>query len=75
MKSTGQRVLRKPELMGRIGLSDVTLWRMEQEGKFPRRIRLGGNSVGWLSAEIDDWLQERMENRDNVCRRPGQAAA
>ena len=57
------RVVRKPELLSRIGLSDVTIWRMEKAGKFPKRISLGANSVGWLNNEINDWLAEKAVDR------------
>lgn len=58
-----QRIIRKPELFARVGLSDATIWRLEKSGKFPRRVKLGGNSVGWLSDEFDAWLNARLENR------------
>ncbi len=57
------RIMRKPELFSKIGLSDATIWRMERTGKFPRRINLGGNSVGWFNAEIDAWLAEKASDR------------
>jgi prophage regulatory protein len=60
---TKKRIIRKPELLNMIGLSDPTIWRMEKEGKFPKRLRLGGNSCGWLESEITGWLTERMEAR------------
>lgn len=59
----GQRIIRKPELLGRIGISDVQIWRLERKGKFPKRIHLGANSVGWLSGEIDAWIAERVAAR------------
>ena len=59
-----QRIIRKPELLTMIGLSDPTIWRMERDGKFPKRLRLGGNSCGWLESEVDGWLTERMEARN-----------
>jgi len=58
-----QRVMRKPEVIGKIGLSDPTIWRMEKLGKFPKRIQLGGNSVGWFSNEINDWLAKKADDR------------
>lgn len=58
-----QRVMRKPEVIGKIGLSDPTIWRMEKRGAFPKRITLGGNSVGWFSNEIDDWLAKKASDR------------
>lgn len=60
------RIIRKPELFMKIGLSDATIWRMEKKGKFPRRITLGRNSVGWLSGEIDNWLDKKAEERTRI---------
>ena len=41
--------------------------RLEDQGRFPKRIRLGNgprSRVGWLESEIHDWLQERIDRRD-----------
>ncbi len=70
-----QRIIRKPELFGMIGLSEATIWRMEKAGNFPRRIQLGGNSVGWFDDEVEAWKASKAQNRNNsTCRRPGHAA-
>jgi len=58
-----ERILRKPELVGRIALSDTTIWRMEKAGRFPKRIQLGGNSVGWFESEVDQWLEKKRAAR------------
>ena len=58
-----QRIIRKPELFARVGLSDATIWRMEKAGKFPRRVRLGGNSVGWIDDEIQGWFNDKLNER------------
>ena len=63
MDKTKERVIRKPELLAIIGLSDPTIWRMEKDGRFPKRLRLGGNSCGWLESEVDGWLKERAAAR------------
>ena len=63
MEKTKERIIRKPELLSIIGLSDPTIWRMEKDGKFPKRLRLGGNSCGWLESEVDGWLQEKAAER------------
>lgn len=57
------RIIRKPELLEMLGLSDVTIYRMEKSGKFPKRLWLGGNSVGWLLSEVCDWIAERAAER------------
>lgn len=64
MEHKQDRVMRKKEVLGIVGLSDVSVWRQEQVGTFPRRIRLGGNSVGWLKSEIDGWLEQRAAERE-----------
>lgn len=58
-----QRIIRKPELLNTVGLSDPTIWRMEKDGKFPKRLRLGGNSCGWLESEVNGWLADRAAAR------------
>lgn len=58
-----RKVIRKPEVFGRVPLSDPTIWRMEKAGKFPKRIQLGGNSVGWFEDEIDKWLANKAAAR------------
>ncbi len=57
------RVLRKPEVLYRVGLSDVSIWRKERAGDFPKRLKLGANSVGWLESEIESWLANRAAAR------------
>jgi prophage regulatory protein len=35
------------------------LWRDVRAGRFPAPLDLGPNSVGWLWADIDDWIASR----------------
>lgn len=46
-----------------IGYSKVHLWRLERDGKFPKRVPLGEARHGWLDAEIDAWLTAKMATR------------
>jgi prophage regulatory protein len=32
--------------------------RMEREGKFPKRLRLGQARVAWYESEIQDWISK-----------------
>lgn len=56
--------IRKAEAARRIGLCARQLERLEQAGRFPRRIRLSANSVGYIEREVADWLNERIAARD-----------
>ena len=71
--SRDMRVLRRRELVAKVGLSIMTIWRRERDGTFPRRVRLGCNSVGWIEEEVDAWLQMRRIERD-AKRPPAQTA-
>jgi prophage regulatory protein len=54
-----QRYIRKSEITRLTGLSLSTIYRLEQDGTFPRRRLLGRNAVGWLAREIVAWLDSR----------------
>ncbi|MCF6326874.1 MAG: AlpA family phage regulatory protein [Devosiaceae bacterium] len=38
--------------------------RLEAAGKFPKRVQLGANRVGWVEDEVLDWLQQKIDRRD-----------
>lgn len=58
------RVLRSPEVVKRVGYSGQHIWRLEKAGKFPKRIRLGPQAVGWIESEINAWIKARIAERD-----------
>jgi prophage regulatory protein len=58
-----EKIIRKRELLGMLGLSDPTIWRMEKAGTFPKRLQLGGNSVGWIESEINNWIERKAAAR------------
>lgn len=53
------RLLRADEVVRRTGLSRTTIWRKERDGEFPRRVKLGGNSVAWREKEVEKWISSR----------------
>ena len=60
----GDRVLSEAELNARgIKHSRVHRWRLERDGKFPKRVHLSPRRIGWLEHEIDAWLATRAAAR------------
>ncbi len=53
------RILRKKEVSKRVGLCGSSLWRLVKDGLFPAPRRLSPGAVGWLEAEVDEWLKTR----------------
>jgi predicted DNA-binding transcriptional regulator AlpA len=46
-----------------INLSPSTLLRLEAEGKFPKRVRIGAHSVAWLACEIHAHIEALAAER------------
>jgi prophage regulatory protein len=58
------RFLRVKDVVARTGLSEMTLWRRQKAGTFPRRVKLGPNAVGFVEEEIESWCAARVAERD-----------
>ena len=54
------RILRRWEVEARIGFKRSQIYKLMNEGKFPKAKPLGIRAVGWDSAEIDQWIAERL---------------
>ncbi len=53
------KILRKPRVIEKVGVSGPTIWRLERDGKFPKRIQISPGAVGWLEEDIDEWIESR----------------
>ena len=53
------RIITQRELRLLVPYTPQHILRLEKAGKFPRRIRLGQNRVGWLLTEIEAWILSR----------------
>jgi prophage regulatory protein len=66
----GDRFLSDSEVQARVLLSNSQRWRLEQVGKFPKRIKPGNNSqqgrAAWSEREIDEWIESRKAARTKV---------
>ena len=51
------------EVDARVPYSRAHLYRLEDQGEFPKRKRIGANRVAWVRAEIERWLADRMEDQ------------
>jgi len=54
-------ILRLPTVKARTGLSRSTIYLRVAERSFPAPVSLGGRAVGWIEAEVNDWLAKRIE--------------
>lgn len=55
-------LLRLPTVKARTGLSRSSIYLRISEGRFPAPISLGGGrAVAWVEAEINNWVNSRIE--------------
>ena len=53
-------ILKLKNVVSKVGLSRSTIYNQINSGDFPKQIRLGKRSVGFLESEIDDWIMKRV---------------
>ncbi len=58
------RLLSKKQVREKVLYSPAHIARLEADGRFPKRVRLGAGRVGWVDREIDDWVNARIAERD-----------
>lgn len=56
-----QRLLRRPDVLHRCGISNSTLHRLINAGDFPSPIQLSPRAVAWVESDIDTWIEKRIE--------------
>ena len=61
--TSADRIISAKERRKKVPSSDMQIWRLERAGRFPRRIHLGANRVGWSLAEIDEWIEGKKAER------------
>jgi predicted DNA-binding transcriptional regulator AlpA len=60
--TTGTRLLSKPEVLDRVGVTYQTIWAWMRTGKFPRSRVIGGK-ICWLENEIEAWMKALPKSR------------
>ncbi len=56
--------IRLPQVIALAGISTAQLYRLMQDGAFPRPVVLGPNARAWRLSEIKVWQAERVAARD-----------
>lgn len=65
-------IIRLKEVITRTGLSRTTIYNKlnnkssQFDPNFPSRIQLGASSVGWVELEVNEWIHNRIKQRDQM---------
>lgn len=61
--TTQRRILRLRDVRARTGLCTSSIYDRMARGDFPQSVPLGGRAVGWIDAEIDQWIDSLISKR------------
>ncbi len=65
MEKFQSQIIRLKEVKAMTGLSRTTIYRFMSINEFPKQIKLGPKSSGWLIDEVDEWIKRQIQIRDN----------
>lgn len=54
-------ILKLHQVVATTAIPRSSLYKMIANGTFPEPIQLSQRSVGWLSSEVQNWIQSRIE--------------
>ncbi|ODS10559.1 uncharacterized protein VSF3289_00818 [Vibrio scophthalmi] len=58
------RFLKLKEVMEKTALSRSAIYRKMNDGEFPQSVSLGDRAVAWVDSEVQDWVIDRVAERD-----------
>jgi prophage regulatory protein len=60
------RFIRTKDVLGMIGVSRSTLWRMVRAGRFPKRISISARAAGHVYEDVQAWMAARAASLGNA---------
>lgn len=57
-------VVRLPDIINLTGASKATIYSWMSQNRFPKPIKIGSRSVAWIAEEVNAWIRERINARD-----------
>ena len=70
-----QQLLRIQDVCKRIGLRRSTIYRMLAEKRFPQPVQLGERARAWPASEVDQWVKNKILERDQAAQMAEREAA
>ncbi|EFL6524082.1 TPA: AlpA family transcriptional regulator [Escherichia coli] len=61
MNNQNTRLIRLPEVMNRTGYGKAWIYRLINEGFFPKPIKIGARAIAFIESEVDEWIASAIE--------------
>lgn len=59
------KLIKLKEVIAKTSICRTSIYSKIAEGKFPKPVKLGARASAWLESEIDQWINDRLSERDN----------
>ncbi len=60
------KLIRLNEVIACTGLGRTTIYNYMADNRFPKTVSLGARSVAWVESEVQEWIAEKVAQRDEV---------
>ena len=57
-------LIRLRDVMHKTGMKRAWIYKLMKRNQFPQSIKLGIRSVAWVESEIDEWISEKINQRN-----------
>ncbi|MBF6025405.1 AlpA family transcriptional regulator [Lysobacter niastensis] len=54
------KIIRLPVVSEMTGLPRATIYDHMAKGTFPKQVKIGPRAAGWVSADVEAWIQSRI---------------
>ncbi len=61
-------LLNLKEVIYLTGLGRSSIYKFMDEGHFPKNVSIGGRSVMWSEEDIQNWIEDKIDERDECMR-------
>lgn len=55
------KIMRLPQVIELTTYKRSSIYRLMDEGKFPKPIKIGARAVAWLEEDINLWLESKIQ--------------
>ena len=57
---TSAQFIRLPQVKEITSLSKSSIYRLMEDGDFPKQVVLGARSVVWVKSQVEDWCAQKV---------------
>ena len=64
LEGSSYQLLKLRQVMAMTCLARSTVYMYCADNRFPKPIQLGKRNVAWVKSEVQDWIEQKVEQRD-----------